>query len=60
MARNFFGTERLLFGTDFPFGPPDGSWAVDEKDALEAFDISAADREAIFHGNAERMLGLAR
>ncbi len=34
MARNFFGTERLLFGTDFPFGPPDGSWAVDEKRAL--------------------------
>jgi predicted TIM-barrel fold metal-dependent hydrolase len=60
MARNFFGTERLLFGTDFPFGPPDGSWALDEKAALEAFDISAADREAIFHGNAVKMLGLSR
>jgi predicted TIM-barrel fold metal-dependent hydrolase len=60
MARNFFGTERVLFGTDFPFGPPDGSWAVDEKRAVEAIEITSADREAIFHGNAERMLGRSR
>ena len=60
MARNFFGTERVLFGTDFPFGPPSGSWAVDEKRAVETIEISVTDREAIFHGNAERMLGLSR
>ncbi len=60
MARNFFGTERVLFGTDFPFGPPSGSWAVDEKRAVETIDISAADREAIFSGNAQRMLQPAR
>jgi predicted TIM-barrel fold metal-dependent hydrolase len=60
MAINFFGTERILFGTDFPFGPPSGSWAVDEKRAAETIEISAADREAILHGNAERMLRLPR
>ncbi len=60
MALNFFGTERILFGTDFPFGPPSGSWAVDEKRAVEDVDVSTSDREEIQHGNAERLLGLSR
>lgn len=60
MALNFFGTERILFGTDFPFGPPTGSWAVDELRAVEQVDVSTPDREEIQHGNAERLLGIAR
>jgi predicted TIM-barrel fold metal-dependent hydrolase len=58
MAINFFGAERILFGTDFPFGPPSGSWAVDELRTVAAVEVSAADREKLEHGNAERMLGL--
>ncbi len=60
MAIQFFGTERILFGTDFPFGAPDGSWALDERRAVETVEVSTSDREKILHGNAERLLGLSR
>ena len=58
LAIRFFGSEHILFGTDFPFGPPDGSWAVNELRAVRAVEISEPDREKILHGNAERLLGL--
>lgn len=58
MAIGFFGVDHILFGTDFPFGPPDGSWVRDELRAVSAVDISAPQREQILHGNAEQLLGL--
>lgn len=58
LAVSFFGPDRILFGTDFPFGPPDGSWARDELRAVAEAQLSDADREKILHGNAERLLGL--
>jgi predicted TIM-barrel fold metal-dependent hydrolase len=60
MATRFFGVEHILFGTDFPFGPEDGSWAVDELRAVRESPLSTGDRELILHGNAERFLGLPR
>lgn len=45
------GYDRLIFGTDFPFG---------EDKPLAAFDglpVDAATRDAILHGNAEKLLG---
>ena len=60
MATRFFGVEHILFGTDFPFGPEDGSWAVDELRAVREAPLSSDDRELILHGNAERFLGLPR
>jgi len=59
MAINFFGADRIMFGTDFPFGPPDGSWAVDEVRAVHQAEMSDADREKIFEGNARRRLRLS-
>jgi len=59
MARAFFGADHILFGTDFPFGPEDGSWALDELRAVREADLTHEDRENILHGNAERLLGLA-
>ncbi|MGH2888265.1 MAG: amidohydrolase family protein, partial [Solirubrobacteraceae bacterium] len=58
LAVSFFGADRILFGTDFPFGPPDGSWARDELRAVAEAQMSYEDREKILHGNAERLLGL--
>jgi len=58
MARAFFGADHILFGTDFPFGPEDGSWALDELRAVSEADLTHEDREKILHGNAERLLGL--
>lgn len=58
MATRFFSVEHILLGTDFPFGPEDGSWARDELRAVRESPLSPADRELILHGNAERFLGL--
>jgi aminocarboxymuconate-semialdehyde decarboxylase len=57
-AIRFFGVDHILFGTDFPFGPADGSWALDELRAVDTVEITAGDREKILHGNAEKLLGL--
>lgn len=45
--------DRLLFGSDMPWHRP--SW---EMRLLNSLDISEGDREKIFHGNAEKLLGL--
>jgi aminocarboxymuconate-semialdehyde decarboxylase len=58
LALRFFGSEHIMFGTDFPFGPEDGSWAVEELRAVREIDISDEDRERILHGNLEHLLGL--
>lgn len=47
------GPERLLYGTDHPFGPFNRVAGL-----VEQLDCSDADRELIYHGNAERLLGL--
>ena len=47
------GADRVLFATDYPW--------VDSSLAIRMFEqtpISAADREKIYHGNAERLFGL--
>ncbi len=55
----FFGPERILFGSDSPFDPEKGSayirWTIEIIDSLE---ISSADRQAIYEGNARRLLKL--
>jgi predicted TIM-barrel fold metal-dependent hydrolase len=53
----FFGTERVLFGTDFPMGPRDGELFVEQVlGSVRELDVSEADRDAIFSGNALRLL----
>jgi predicted TIM-barrel fold metal-dependent hydrolase len=47
------GAKRMLYGTDHPFGRFE---LVAE--LLEELNCPAADRERIFHGNAERLLNL--
>ncbi len=47
------GAERILFGTDYPIGHPATYIA-----AVLAEKLSDAEKEAIFSGNAKRLLGL--
>ena len=48
---DFFGADKVVFATDTPLGPIKPAIA-----ALNALDITAADRRKIFSGNAEKLL----
>jgi aminocarboxymuconate-semialdehyde decarboxylase len=55
----FFGVDRVLFGTDMPFDPEGGPGFV--RDTIAAVDrirVSDAQREQIYEGNARRLLRL--
>jgi uncharacterized protein len=55
----FFGADRVLFASDAPFDPEKGSayirWTIEIIDRL---DITPAERDAIYEGNARRLLKL--
>lgn len=50
-----FGADRLLYGTDHPFGHPDFQRF---NDMIDGLDCSESERDLINHGNASRLLGL--
>jgi predicted TIM-barrel fold metal-dependent hydrolase len=52
----FFGADNVLFGTDMPLGPPDAIEATIHD--VEACDLGESERAAVWHGNAERLLGI--
>ena len=55
----FFGSDRLLFGTDMPFDPERGPGYVRAGiEAIRGLELSAAEREKILWRNAERLLEL--
>jgi predicted TIM-barrel fold metal-dependent hydrolase len=47
------GVERIMFSVDYPYGS-----MAEARAFLEHLPVSAADRERIAHGNAERLFGL--
>ena len=56
---DFFGPERVLFATDCPFDPEGGPMFIrDTIAALDGLSLSDADRDAIYFGNALKMLRL--
>lgn len=56
----YFGTERCLFATDAPFDSEKGRGLIAGTiAAVNALDISPAEREQIFSGNARALLKLA-
>ena len=55
----FFGVDRLVLGTNYPYGPEEGCVLV--KNSLKAIDgleLNEPDKEKILGGNAQRILGL--
>lgn len=53
----FFGADRLLYGTDYPFGAEAGEDYIRENLAgVRSLQIPAADMEQILGGNARKML----
>lgn len=55
----FFGPERVLFASDAPFDPEQGTayarWTIEIIDRL---DLSPAERHAVYEGNGRRLLKL--
>lgn len=55
---NFFGADRMLYGTDMPFcvAEPGISGQRQAIEGIEGMPISRADKEKIYQGNARRLL----
>jgi uncharacterized protein len=55
----FFGVEKVLFGSDSPLDPEKGPGYIRSTiEIIDSLDISAADRKAIYEGNAKKLLRL--
>jgi aminocarboxymuconate-semialdehyde decarboxylase len=55
----FFGTDRVLFGTDMPFDQNTGvSYVRSTIDVIDSLDIGPEERKKIYEGNARRILNL--
>ena len=58
-VKDFFSTERMVLGTNYPYGPEEGCLLV--KNSLKAIDgleLNTTEREKILGGNAARILGI--
>lgn len=56
---DFFGPERVLFGTDMPFDPEGGPGFVrDTIASIERLNLPDEQRYQIYEGNARRLLKL--
>lgn len=59
LGLSFFGAERCLFATDFPFDPEGGAILIRETlAAIDALDLSEDERRAILCGNTQLLLDL--
>ncbi len=50
---DFFGASQVLFATDAPLGPIKKTF-----DGIDGMELSPADKQAVFYGNAARLLKL--
>jgi uncharacterized protein len=56
---DFFGPERLVLGTNYPYGPEDGCVLIKNSlAAIDGLDLSKSDKEKVLGGNAAEILGL--
>lgn len=53
----FFGSERMMFGTDYPFGS--SSTVADTLASVKAMNIPAHDKKKILGANAQRLLKIS-
>ncbi|MEU6820200.1 amidohydrolase family protein [Streptomyces atriruber] len=56
---DFFGADRVVFGTDCPFDPEGGPLYIRETiRVIDALDVTEAEREQIYHGTVRRLMRL--
>jgi aminocarboxymuconate-semialdehyde decarboxylase len=54
---DFFGADRVLFASDMPFDPTPGLYMRETIKVIESLDLHPDDKQRIYRGNAERLLG---
>lgn len=58
-VKDFFGAERMVLGTNYPYGPEEGCLLVKNSlKAIDGLDLSAVDKEKILGANAAGILGI--
>lgn len=58
-AIEFFGEDRVMFASDAPFDPEGGPYYIRETiRLLDRMEISEELRHKLYHGNAEKLLGI--
>ena len=55
-AYDFFGVEHMVFASDMPFDPVQGTFIRDTIADVEALELSAPERARIYEGNARELL----
>ena len=55
----FFGVDHVLFASDMPFEPAPGMYARETIEAIESLELTAAQKDQIYRGNAQRLLKLS-
>ncbi len=58
-VKDFFGPDRMVLGTNYPYGPEEGCVLVKNSlKAIDGLDLNGADKEKVLGGNAARILGI--
>jgi len=58
-VKDFFGPERMVLGTNYPYGPEEGCLLVKNSlKAIEGLELSQTEKEKILGGNAAGILGI--
>ena len=58
-VKDFFGADRMVLGTNYPYGPEEGCVLLSNSlKAIENLGLSATEREQILGGNAAKILRL--
>ena len=56
-AKDVFGAEKIIFGTDYPFGPGDGTMRLAKYPGIvRDASLTNAEKEMIFEGNSAKLL----
>jgi uncharacterized protein len=55
---DFFGLDRVVFASDMPFEPTPGMYARETIACVEGLELTTAEKDQIYRGNAERLLNI--
>jgi aminocarboxymuconate-semialdehyde decarboxylase len=60
-VKEFFGVERMVLGTNYPYGPEEGCLLVKNSlKAIEGLDLQESEKTKVLGSNAARILGIGK